>query len=130
VHLSSRDALNGGQEGRSRGVHAYAETCPQVPVPSLDDSPAPGSRAPSSSAHRRCAPADHQQSCGAGLETDDLQVVSNRPLPFDYKDQKILGKDDFSAIPNGLPGVEDRYTLLWDGGVAAGHIQPDALSSS
>jgi dihydropyrimidinase len=75
-----------------------------------------------------CSPplrtADHQADLWGGLITDDLQVVSTDHCPFDYKDQKSLGIDDFSAIPNGLPGVEDRYTLLWDGGVAAGHISP------
>jgi len=48
--------------------------------------------------------------------------VSTDHCPFDYKDQKMLGRGDFSKIPNGLPGVEDRYTVLFDGGVNAGRI--------
>jgi dihydropyrimidinase len=124
VHLSSRDALNAVREGRSRGVHAYAETCPQYLYLSLDDLARPGFEGAKFVCSPPLRPADHQAELWRGLETDDLQVVSTDHCPFDYKDQKILGKDDFSAIPNGLPGVEDRYTLLWDGGVAAGHISP------
>jgi len=124
VHLSSRDALNAVREGRSRGVHAYAETCPQYLYLSLDDLARPGFEGAKFVCSPPLRPSDHQAELWRGLETDDLQVVSTDHCPFDYKDQKILGKDDFSAIPNGLPGVEDRYTLLWDGGVAAGHISP------
>src|SRR5438552_46687 len=124
VHLSSRDALNAVREGRSRGVHAYAETCPQYLYLSLDDLARPGFEGAKFVCSPPLRPADHQAELWRGLETDDLQVVSTDHCPFAYKDQKILGKDDFSAIPNGLPGVEDRYTLLWDGGVAAGHISP------
>jgi dihydropyrimidinase len=124
VHLSSREALTAVREGRSRGVPAYAETCPQYLYLSMDDMARPGFEG----AKFVCSPplrtADHQADLWGGLITDDLQVVSTDHCPFDYKDQKSLGADDFSAIPNGLPGVEDRYTLLWDGGVAAGHISP------
>ena len=56
-----------------------------------------------------------------GLRGGDLSVVSTDHAPFNYTGQKDLGKDDFSKIPNGLPSVEDRFTLLY-GGVEAGHI--------
>ena len=105
-------------------MHAYAETCPQYLYLSLDDLARPGFEGAKFVCSPPLRPADHQAELWRGLATDDLQVVSTDHCPFDYKDQKILGKDDFSAIPNGLPGVEDRYTLLWDGGVAAGHISP------
>jgi dihydropyrimidinase len=124
VHLSSREALNAVRAGRDRGVPAYAETCPQYLYLSLDDMNRPGFEGAKFVCSPPLRPADHQADLWQGLITDDLQVVSTDHCPFDYKEQKSLGKDDFSAIPNGLPGVEDRYTLLWDGGVAAGHITP------
>jgi len=124
VHLSSREALNAVREGRDRGVHAYAETCPQYLYLSLDDLARPGFEGAKFVCSPPLRPADHQADLWRGLETDDLQVVSTDHCPFDYKDQKILGKDNFAAIPNGLPAVEDRYTLLWDGGVGGGHISP------
>jgi dihydropyrimidinase len=124
VHLSSRDALSAVREGRDRGVPAYAETCPQYLYLSLDDMARPGFEGAKYVCSPPLRPADHQADLWSGLVTDDLQVVSTDHCPFDYKEQKALGRDDFSAIPNGLPGVEDRYSLLWDGGVAAGHITP------
>jgi dihydropyrimidinase len=124
VHLSSREALNAVREGRDRGVPAYAETCPQYLYLSLDDLARPGFEGAKFVCSPPLRPADHQAELWQGLITDDLQVVATDHCPFDYKDQKILGKSDFSLIPNGLPAVEDRYTLLWDGGVAAGHISP------
>jgi dihydropyrimidinase len=57
-----------------------------------------------------------------GLVTDNLQVVSTDHCPFCFADQKQLGKDDFTKIPNGGPGVEHRLQLLFHFGVGAGKI--------
>jgi len=53
---------------------------------------------------------------------NDLQVVSTDHCPFCFKEQKVLGKDDFSKIPNGGPGVEHRMSLIYNGGVAGERI--------
>jgi dihydropyrimidinase len=55
------------------------------------------------------------------LRTNDLSVVSTDHCPFCFKDQKELGRGDFRAIPNGMPGVEHRMDLLHQG-VVAGEI--------
>ena len=121
VHLSSRDALNAVREARDRGQAAYAETCPQYLYLSLDDLGRPGFEG----AKFVCSPplrsADHQEELWTGLQGNDLQVVSTDHAPFNYVGQKDMGRDDFSKIPNGLPSVEDRFTLLFEG-VGAGHI--------
>jgi dihydropyrimidinase len=124
VHLSAKEALDAVREGRDRGVHAYAETCPQYLYLTLEDMGRPGFEGAKFVCSPPLRPREHQAELWKGLQLDDLQVVSTDHCPFDYKEQKVLGKDDFSAIPNGLPGVEDRYTLLWDGGVATGEITP------
>jgi dihydropyrimidinase len=124
AHLSSRDALNAVREARDRGVAAYAETCPQYLFLSLDDLARPGFEGAKFVCSPPLRPADHQEDLWNGLVTGDLQVVATDHCPFDYERQKSAGKGDFSAIPNGLPGVEDRYTLLWDGGVGQGRISP------
>jgi len=49
-------------------------------------------------------------------------VVSTDHCPFCFKEQKELGRDDFSKIPNGGPGVENRMSLVYNGGVASGRI--------
>jgi dihydropyrimidinase len=57
-----------------------------------------------------------------GLAGNDLQAVSTDHCPFCMKEQKELGKTDFSKIPNGAPGIETRMHLMHDGGVRTGRI--------
>ena len=57
-----------------------------------------------------------------GLKMDDLQVISTDHCPFCMKEQKELGKADFSKIPNGAPGVENRMNLIYNGGVVENRI--------
>jgi dihydropyrimidinase len=121
VHLSARDALHAVREARDRGANAFAETCPQYLFLSLDDlgNGFEGAKFVCSPPLR---PADHQLDLWAGLQKDDLQVVSTDHCPFDFHDQKQLGQGDFRKVPNGLPGVEDRLDLMHDGGVVAGRL--------
>ena len=122
VHLSSRDALNAVREARDGGVSALAETCPQYLFLSLDDLGRPGFEGAKYVCSPPLRPKDHQGELWDGLRYDDLQVVSTDHCPFHFKGQKDLGLGDFSKIPNGLPGVEDRLTLIYDGGVRSGHL--------
>ena len=62
----------------------------------------------------------HQEKLWQGLAQDDLQVVSTDHCPFCFKEQKELGKDDFTKIPNGGPGIEHRMSLVYTGGVHGG----------
>jgi dihydropyrimidinase len=112
VHLSSRDALDAVREARDRGMPAFAETCPQYLYLSIDDLGRPGFEGAKFVCSPPLRPADHQEELWKGLRGDDLQIVSTDHAPFNYVGQKDLGKDDFSKIPNGLPSVEDRFTLL------------------
>ena len=122
VHLSSNDALNAVREARDSGVAALAETCPQYLYLSLDDLGREGFEGAKYVCSPPLRPVRHQAELWKGLRQDDLQVVSTDHCPFDYKEQKEMGRGNFAKIPNGLPGVEDRFTLLYDGGVRAGHI--------
>jgi len=115
VHLSSRDALNAVQEARDRGVAAFAETCPQYLYLSQDDMARPGFEGAKFVCSPPLRPKDHQQDLWKGLASSDLQVVSTDHAPFNYQGQKDLGKGNFAKIPNGLPSVEDRVTLIFQG---------------
>ncbi|HNG18540.1 MAG TPA: amidohydrolase family protein, partial [Candidatus Obscuribacter sp.] len=64
----------------------------------------------------------NQEELWTGLRMNDLQTVSTDHCPFCFNDQKQLGKDDFSKIPNGGPGVENRMSLIFNGGVVQGRI--------
>src|SRR3984957_15188579 len=123
VHLSSEDALNQVREARDRGLPAFAETCPQYLLLSIEDQ-MPG-KSFEEAKYVFTPPLrekKNQPKLWDGLATDHLQVVSTDHCPFCFADQKQLGKDDFSKIPNGGPGVENRLQLLFHFGVTAGKI--------
>jgi len=124
AHLSSADALAAVREARDRGVPAYAETCPQYLCLSVADLDRPDFDGAKFVCSPPLRPASHAEELWRGLASDDLQLVSTDHCPFDFKEQKALGKGNFAAIPNGLPGVEDRYTLVWHEGVSMGRISP------
>jgi dihydropyrimidinase len=67
-------------------------------------------------------PKQTQDRLWRGLAFNDLQAISTDHCPFCMKEQKELGRDDFSKIPNGAPGIETRLSLVYDGGVRAGRI--------
>ncbi|HWU89884.1 MAG TPA: dihydropyrimidinase [Kofleriaceae bacterium] len=118
VHLSAQRALERVMEARDRGLPAYAETCPQYLFCSEDDLRGePGNEW--KGAGYVCTPPlrpkHHHEHLWRGLRNYDLQVVATDHCPFCMKDQKELGRNDFSKIPNGMPGVETRLHLLWEG---------------
>ncbi|HEX8292164.1 MAG TPA: dihydropyrimidinase [Pyrinomonadaceae bacterium] len=117
VHLSCADALHQVREARDRGLPAFAETCPQYLFLSVEDygDDFEGAKYVMTPPLRERW---NQEELWKGLKTDDLQVISTDHCPFCMKEQKELGRDDFSKIPNGAPGVEHRMSLIYDGGVA------------
>jgi dihydropyrimidinase len=115
VHLTSRDALNAVREARGRGLPAYAETCPQYLYLSADDMARPDFEGAKFVCSPPLRPKEHQEELWAGLAHDDLQIVSTDHAPFNFKGQKDLGIGNFAKIPNGLPSVEDRFTLMFQG---------------
>jgi dihydropyrimidinase len=121
VHLSAAHALEKVAEARDKGQNVFAETCPQYLYLTLDDLAKPDFEG----AKYVCSPPlrtpDHAASLWQGLRTNDLAVVSTDHCPFCFKDQKQLGRGDFSKIPNGIPAVEHRIDLLHQG-VVAGEI--------
>src|ERR1700722_2011382 len=122
VHLSSEDALNQVREARDRGLPAFAETCPQYLLLSIDDMNVPGFESAKYVFTPPLREKENLPKLWDGLASDNLQVVSTDHCPFCFEDQKALGKDDFTKIPNGGPGIENRLQLLHHHGVNAGKI--------
>jgi dihydropyrimidinase len=120
VHLSCNEALEKVREARDRGLPAYAETCPQYLYLSLDNFNVPGFEGAKYVFTPPLREKWHQDRLWKGLAQDTLQVVSTDHCPFCFKEQKELGKDDFTKIPNGGPGVEHRLSLIYSGGVHGG----------
>jgi dihydropyrimidinase len=129
VHLSAKEALDAVIQARDEGRNVFAETCPQYLFLSLENlgNGFDGAKYVCSPPLRDSA-AGHQDRLWQGLRTNDLQVVSTDHCPFCMGDhpqfgtQKQLGRDDFSKIPNGMPGVEPRFELMYNGGVAEGRL--------
>jgi dihydropyrimidinase len=129
VHLSAQEALDEVIIARDEGLPIFAETCPQYLFLSLENL---GNGF--DGAKYVCSPPlrdvdeGHQERLWQGLQTNDLQIVSTDHCPFCMGDhhtfgtQKQLGQGDFSKIPNGMPGVEPRMILMYNGGVVEGRI--------
>ena len=129
VHVSSNHALKHIVTARTEGIPVFAETCPHYLL--FDDSVyntndvaiaqyvmTPPLRTP-----------DDQKHLWRALRYDDLQVIATDHCPFcmkeghlGYRMQKMRGKDDFSLIPNGAPGIETRLVSLFDIGVMQGKL--------
>jgi dihydropyrimidinase len=122
VHLSSEDALNEVREARDRGVPAFAETCPQYLLLSIEELERPNFEGAKYVFTPPLRSKDHLPKLWDGLKHDHLQVVSTDHCPFCFADQKTLGKDDFTKIPNGGPGIENRLQLIYHHGVNAGKL--------
>jgi dihydropyrimidinase len=124
VHLSCIEALQKVRQAREMGLPVYAETCPQYLFLSYDDYEREGFEGAKFVMSPPLREKRHQDELWNGLTQNTLQVVSTDHCPFRMDDpmQKPLGKDDFSKIPNGAPGIETRLMLLWDGGVRGGRI--------
>src|SRR6202171_5263636 len=117
VHLSSEDALNQVREARDRGVPAFAETCPQYLLLSIEELERPNFEGAKYVFTPPLRPKQHLPKLWDGLKHDHLQVVSTDHCPFCFEDQKVLGKNDFTKIPNGGPGIENRLQLIYHHGV-------------
>ncbi|WP_190813628.1 dihydropyrimidinase [Saccharopolyspora pogona] len=112
VHVSAAEAVAEITRARDNGLNVFGETCPQYLFLTTDDLARPefeGAKYVCSTPLRR---GEHQADLWQALRTNDLSVVSTDHCPFCFKDQKELGRGDFSKIPNGIPGVENRIDLL------------------
>ncbi len=126
AHVTSAVAARHVADARARGAHVVAETCPQYLV--LDESvydPAAGCEV----AKFVCSPPmrarPHVDALWDALAAGSIQQVSSDHAPFRFADQKTGGCDDFTRIPNGLPGIETRLPILFTEGVATGRISAE-----
>lgn len=115
VHVTCEDAVNAIAAARLRGERVWGETCTQYLYLSEDDLASPGFEG----AKFVCSPPlrteNDQEVLWGAISNNELQVVSTDHCPFRFADQKTLGKDSFAAIPNGMPGIEERMSLLSQG---------------
>ena len=107
---------------QARGVMAHAETCPQYLLLDVDAYDEPGFDGAKYVLTPPLREKWNQDELWRGLRTSTLDVISTDHCPFCIKEQKEIGRDDFSKIPNGGPGIENRMSLIYHYGVGGGHI--------
>ncbi len=130
VHMSADEAVAEVALARDRGLNVFGETCPQYLYLDWDNLREPGFDGAKyvCSTPVRDREQGHQEALWQALATNDLQVISTDHCPFCMNDhptlgtQKRLGEGDFTKIPNGLPGVEERMRLIYDGAVSDGRM--------
>ena len=122
VHLSCSDALEEVKRARCRGVDVIAETCPQYLF--LDKSYYEKEGFEGAKWVMTPALRDkwNQDELWQGLQFRDLETIATDHCPFCFKEQKELGLETFTKIPNGAPGVENRMSLIYNGGVGKGRM--------
>jgi dihydropyrimidinase len=120
VHLTCEGALNAVRNATKRNQHLFVETCIQYLLldASLYEKNFEGAKWVMSPPLRQ---KKDQETLWAGINQGLVNVVATDHCPFMWE-QKLMGKDDFSKIPNGHPALENRMELLFSEGVAKGKI--------
>jgi dihydropyrimidinase len=120
VHLTCEGALNAVRDAGARNKQIFAETCIQYLIldASVYEQDFEGAKWVMSPPLRE---KKDQAALWAGINQGLLQIVATDHCPFMWE-QKLMGKDDFSKIPNGHPAIENRIELLYSEGVNKGRI--------
>ncbi len=120
VHLTCEGALNAVRNATKRNQNIFVETCIQYLIldASLYEQNFEGAKWVMSPPLRE---KKDQETLWAGINQGLVNVVATDHCPFNWE-QKLMGKDDFSKIPNGHPAIENRMELLFSEGVQKGKI--------
>ena len=145
VHMNTAGELDQLRYARSKGLQVMGETCPAYLFFTEEHLERPDG------AKWICSPpmrsVEDNLALWQGLEENAIQTIGTDHCPFFYNGEqaiqyegqavaipgKELGKDDFTKIPNGLPGVGDRLPVMWTYGVVSGRLTPNqfvALTST
>lgn len=122
VHLSTARGMEAVRAARTRGQKVYAETCPQYLI--LDDSyyDLPSFEGAKYVLSPPLRSGNDQEALWQALVRGEIDTMGTDHCSFNFTGVKELGKEDFSKIPNGIPGVEHRPALMYTAGVASGRI--------
>jgi dihydropyrimidinase len=122
VHVSCKESIEPIALAREKGWQTWGETCTQylfIDESHLDQPDFEGGKYVYTPPPR---PKENQEHLWKAIESDVLSAVSTDHCPFNWDGQKTLGKDDFSKIPNGGPGIENRLHMLYTFGVRPGRL--------
>jgi len=122
VHLSTARGLEAVRAARARGQKVYVETCPQYLL--LDESlySLPGFESAKFVLSPPLRSMDDQQALWGALQNGEIDTIGTDHCSFHFRGVKELGREDFSRIPNGIPGVEHRPVLMYTAWIAEGRL--------
>jgi dihydropyrimidinase len=122
VHLSCKEALDQAIAARLRGVRVSIETLIQYLTLDKTYAEKPKFEGAKYIMSPPLRDKSNQPVLWNGLRDGLIQTVATDHCPFDFKTQKVMGKNDFTKIPNGIPSLQDRINVLYTYGVKAGKI--------
>jgi dihydropyrimidinase len=122
VHVTCKEAVEPIALARDKGWNVWGETCTQYFFNSLDDIAKPNFEGAKYVYSPPVRDKSNWDVLWNAVRTDVLSVISTDHCAFLWDGQKTLGKDDFSKIPNGGPGLENRLQMIHEFGVRAGRI--------
>lgn len=129
VHLSTQKGLMEVKKARSRGQKVYVETCPQYLLMDENRYQLPdfeGAKYVISPPLRKLT---DQFALWGALKEGEIDTISTDHCSFNFVGQKELGKDDFSKIPNGMPGIEHRPAMIYTYGVCESRITQEQMAA-
>lgn len=124
VHVSCAESLDAITRARANGQRVYGEALAGHLV--IDDSVYQSDDFDYVAGHVMSPPfrgKHHQSALWHGLQSGNLQTTATDHCTF-CAEQKAAGKQDFTRIPNGCGGVEERMAVVWDSGVNSGMLTP------
>jgi dihydropyrimidinase len=122
VHVTCKEAVEPIAAAREKGWDVWGETCTQYFFCSLDDIAKPNFEGAKYVYSPPVRDKSNHDVLWTAVRNDDLSVISTDHCAFLFDGQKTLGKDDFSKIPNGGPGLENRLQMIHEFGVRTGRI--------
>jgi dihydropyrimidinase len=122
VHLSCEEALREAIAGKYRGVNVWVETLIQYLLTDKTDAEKPNFEGAKFVMSPPLRDKRNQPVLWNGLRTGLISTLATDHAPFDFATQKIMGKGDFTKIPNGIPSLEDRVNAFYTYGVTQGRV--------
>jgi len=122
VHLSCEESLREATRGAERGVHVWVETLIQYLLLDRTDAEKPNFEGAKAVMSPPLRDKKNQEVLWNGLRQGFVSTLATDHAPFDFATQKVMGRDDFTKIPNGIPSLEDRINLYFTHGVKGGRI--------
>ena len=114
VHLSTKEALKEIKRAQKDNQKVFAETCPQYILLSQNKYLEPDFNGAKYVMSPPLREPEHLQALIKAVKRNRIDVIATDHCPFNFKKEKQLGREDFTNIPNGIPGIETRMPLIFN----------------